>query len=259
MKTNEILKSLRQKEGITQAEAAEKLGVSLSSYQKYERDKGSVMPSLDVLVKIADMYRVTTDYLLGREKPSIYYHEGLEERLKDTYKKLPREVRANILQAMYDAVVGYQKEQEPEPVAQPITMTFYADAASAGTGEPLSDNPTEEIEIAETPEADNANCVIRINGDSMQPTFADGDLVLVKYQQTVELGEVGVFIVNGEGYIKELGKNCLISHNDKYDDIPLHDTDTVRCTGLVVGTAQEYGHKKREPLRTLARRSQGHI
>lgn len=236
MKNN--FKVAREARGYTQKECADLLGISLRAWQTYEQ--GISEPKQELLCKIADIFNESIDYLLGRkEKPSIYYHEGLEERIKDTYKKLPREVRANILQAMYDAIVGYQKEQEPEPVVQPITMTFYADAASAGTGEPLSDNPTEEIEIAETPEADNANCVIRVNGDSMQPTFADGDLVLVKYQPTVELGEVGVFTVNGEGYIKELGKNCLISHNEKYDDIQLHDTDSVRCTGLVIGTAQK--------------------
>jgi phage repressor protein C with HTH and peptisase S24 domain len=72
----------------------------------------------------------------------------------------------------------------------------------------------------------------------MMPAFVDGDLALVRYQETVEPGQVGVFIKNGEGYIKELGRGALVSLNQKYKDIPLLDTDDVRCTGLVIGTAR---------------------
>lgn len=246
MRTNDILKSLRQDKKLTQAEAAEQLGVSLSSYQKYERDKNSVMPSIEVLSKMADFYGVSIDYLVGREqKPEPYYHEGLEDGLKEIYQKLPRDVRANILQAMLDAVLSYQRQGQQIPgaeqmqeVCRTVLLKYYADAASAGTGEPLSDDPEEEIEVLETPEALAADCVIRINGDSMMPAFVDGDLALVRYQETVEPGQVGVFIKNGEGYIKELGEGALISLNWKYKDIPLFDTDDVRCTGLVIGTAQ---------------------
>lgn len=66
LKTNEVLKTLRQTKKLTQSETAKALDVSLSSYQKYEREKGSVMPSLEVLVRMADFYGVSTDYLLGR-------------------------------------------------------------------------------------------------------------------------------------------------------------------------------------------------
>ncbi len=73
MKINETLKFLRQSKALTQSEAAEKLGVSLSSYQKYEREKGYILPSLEVLCRIADFYGVTLDYLLNRDtiEPSV--------------------------------------------------------------------------------------------------------------------------------------------------------------------------------------------
>ena len=70
MAINTTLKELRQKKGMTQAEAAEFLGVNLSSYQKYERSKNTIIPSIDVLVQIADRYNVSLDYLLGRETPN---------------------------------------------------------------------------------------------------------------------------------------------------------------------------------------------
>lgn len=71
MKTNETLKALRQSKGITQSEAAEIFGVSVSCYQKYEREKGYATPSLEVLCRLADYYQISTDYLLGRPAPDL--------------------------------------------------------------------------------------------------------------------------------------------------------------------------------------------
>ena len=218
MKNN--IKAAREGHSLTQKECADQLGISLRAWQTYEQ--GVSEPKQELLCKIADMLNVSIDYLLGREqKPEPYYHEGL------------------------DAVLSYQRQGQQIPgteqmqeVCRTVLLKYYADAASAGTGEPLSDDPEEEIEVLETPEALAADCVIRINGDSMMPAFVDGDLALVRYQETVEPGQVGVFIKNGEGYIKELGEGALISLNWKYKDIPLLDTDDVRCTGLVIGTAQ---------------------
>lgn len=67
MTINNKLKELRSAVGLNQSEMAEKLGVSVSSYQKYEREKNSIMPSIEVLIKIAEFFGVSVDYLLGRE------------------------------------------------------------------------------------------------------------------------------------------------------------------------------------------------
>ena len=70
MTINNRLKELRSAVGLNQSEMAEKLGVSVSSYQKYEREKNSIMPSIEVLIKIAEFFGVSVDYLLGRENQS---------------------------------------------------------------------------------------------------------------------------------------------------------------------------------------------
>ncbi|MDE5945918.1 MAG: helix-turn-helix domain-containing protein [Oscillospiraceae bacterium] len=67
METNEILKELRQQKHLTQQELATILDINLSSYQKYERPNNTIKPSIEALIKIADFYGVTVDYLLGRE------------------------------------------------------------------------------------------------------------------------------------------------------------------------------------------------
>lgn len=244
MEIKDILKNIRKERGLTVNEVARGADISESVYPKYESGVRNI--GIPALEKLADFYGVTTDYLLGREqKPAPYYHEGLEDGLKEIYQKLPRDVRANILQAMLDAVLSYQRQTQTEPdggalrnIAQTVLRDFYRDPVSAGTGEPLGNDPPKQIALLATPEVLAADCVIRVHGSSMEDTFSDGDLVLVKYQETLEPGEIGVFILNGEGYIKEFGGDRLISHNPEYKDIPLHEYDTIRCTGKVIGTAE---------------------
>ncbi len=93
MNINSRLKLLRKQMGISQDEAAQRLGVSLSSYQKYEREKNNTTPSIDVILKLADFYGVTTDYLLGRE-PQINPIANLSIEVDDSkfvelYSALP--------------------------------------------------------------------------------------------------------------------------------------------------------------------------
>ncbi len=73
----------------------------------------------------------------------------------------------------------------------------------------------------------------------MMPHFKDGDVVLVQSQPDVNIGEIGIFIIDGNGYIKERGERCLISINPEYDDIYFEEGQDIRCKGLVIGTLEE--------------------
>jgi len=119
MKVNDILKSLRQSRHLTQAEAATKLDVSLSSYQKYERDKNPVIPSLDVLIRLADFYHVTTDYLLGRDTEDAdvidqlaaqFDMTALERKILDNYLALPEHMRDNLMDFLHKTVQEVMSE-----------------------------------------------------------------------------------------------------------------------------------------------------
>lgn len=59
------IKIARIKQGLTQHQLAEKLGVTNNDISRYET--GRMKPSLEKLVILADVLNVTTDYLLGRE------------------------------------------------------------------------------------------------------------------------------------------------------------------------------------------------
>lgn len=72
-----------------------------------------------------------------------------------------------------------------------------------------------------------------VSGDSMEPDYYDGDLICVKVQPSVEVGEVGVFVINGELFVKKLGANGLVSLNPKYSTIK--KSPDIICQGKVLG------------------------
>lgn len=72
----------------------------------------------------------------------------------------------------------------------------------------------------------------------MQPKFFDGDSVLVKQTNSIYEGEIGLFILNGESYIKKMGRKELISLNPAYEPIKLSEYDDIRCAGKVIGTVE---------------------
>lgn len=71
----------------------------------------------------------------------------------------------------------------------------------------------------------------------MLPKFEDGDRVLVREQPSVNIGDICIYILAGDGYIKKFGGDRLISLNKDYDDILLKDfdLDDIICRGLVIG------------------------
>ncbi len=71
----------------------------------------------------------------------------------------------------------------------------------------------------------------------MEPIYFDVDIVLVKEQPSVDLGQIGIFSIDDNGYIKKFGGDRLISLNAEYDDIEFsnYDEERIQCFGKVIG------------------------
>ena len=110
--------------------------------------------------------------------------------------------------------------------------------ASAGTGNWLDEQQLESVSVVDTPQTKKANLIIEVDGDSMEPLYKNGDNVLVNTRAEAVVGDIGIFIVDGNGYIKKLGDNRLISVNPEYDDIFPTEYSDFRCVGKVLGKAE---------------------
>ena len=120
---------------------------------------------------------------------------------------------------------------------------IYDQRVSAGNGISLWEESATKYYIPES----GADCVryadfgIRVSGDSMEPRFHDGDILMIQKTETLELGEIGVVIMDGEGYVKQIGPGQLISLNPRYAPIPMSDNICItgRVTGVLPYTVDE--------------------
>ncbi len=110
----------------------------------------------------------------------------------------------------------------------------YYRSVSAGSGEVIFDDVySERITLPDIPEYRRVAYAVKVDGRSMEPLYNDGDVLLIEPTCEVQIGEIGIFNVNGQAYVKKLGKDKLISLNKGYGDVPL--TEDSLCMGRVVG------------------------
>lgn len=86
-----VLKTLRLKENFTQAQLAQKLGLTKSVISAYET--GLRLPSYDILIHIAKIFGVSTDYLLGLENKQEIDLSGLSQEEIDALLNLIRAMK----------------------------------------------------------------------------------------------------------------------------------------------------------------------
>ena len=92
------IRFLRQSRELNQVQLAEKLGVTKQSVSNWEND--NIVPSVDMLEKIADFFNVSTDYLLGRdhkewESDTVLDVTGLTQRQIEHIRQLVDDLREN--------------------------------------------------------------------------------------------------------------------------------------------------------------------
>lgn len=240
----ENLKSARKASGKTQKEVADALGVGQSTYKNYEC--GIREPNGETIVALANLFDVTTDYLLGRpdaEPPkdpvdNLMTVDEMEADLMKRWMELKPEAREIVLQVLRDIVHADDERKKAAIKMTPKTFKVKQHEAkvSAGVGFDLEDEEHwTHRGVIDCQEAHEADFAIEVDGDSMEPEYHDGDYVFVVVDPNVPIGKIGIFADNEKGYIKMRGKDKLISLNPEYDDIPL--TEDMRCIGRVIGIA----------------------
>ena len=270
------LKDLRELHNITQIELAKKLNVSSSAVAMWESSR-TRKPSTNTLFAIANYFKVTTDYLLGHssmqenqtDSDGRYLSSNDEFDLVNTYRKLTtnsKQIVLTVAQLEYRHVSAVAqgevlikilpktKKELDELIKRSLAkksseekakyIKVYNQSAAAGYGNYLSDD--DQFEMVKVPVIPfGAEFGIRISGRSMEPRINDGDIVFVKRQSRIEIGEIGVFIYDNEAYCKQLiykdNKYYLHSFNvdsKKYPDIQVM-SESVYTVGLVLDNFHE--------------------
>ena len=199
---------------------------AIEDYQYFNNKKNQTQAILDLIRKGLDEAEAASTGISAEELAHIKKY-----RVLDTHGK---KVVDSALELEYERMTHVETKEMRGGITY---ISLFDLAVSAGTGEPLGTTDyTTKIQIPTEQVPEEAHVCLRVNGDSMEPAYKDGDIVFIhKQDEPVREGEIGVFSLNGKGYMKRLGHKELESLNPKYPAIPIRQYDDLRCFGKVLG------------------------
>ncbi|MGQ7550521.1 S24 family peptidase [Streptococcus suis] len=236
------IKDFRKLAGMTQTDLAQRLETTKQTISRYE--KGDRKPGQDTLFELTDIFKVSIDDFFPPTTPTTAPN-SLIEQISDKVVQLTEPNQKNVLRYSSELLdkqntVAYSKNTVNELQATYYTYNYYDQPASAGTGQYLNDVKVETIEL---PIEVDADFVVPIYGDSMEPEYHSGDYIFVKLSVDLSDGDIGVFAYNGDAYIKQLRITdqgaYLHSLNPDYDNIPITADTDFRTIGEVVEVYRE--------------------
>lgn len=248
------LRDARKRSGYTQKQLAQKIGAKHNSVSNWEN--GLNMPDPATIEAICNVLDVTPNYLLmGAEyitdSPSGEGFTLVEMELVRKYRRLDRGTKGAV-----DALLNYfsgletagaVEIHEVRPALRPVAAAsslprldviqgmISVQSVSAGTGAFLDPDGFETVSVAKNDMTCKASFYVPVSGDSMEPKFRDGDILIIE-KAAVRQGEIGIFTLDGCGYVKVRGQRELISLNPEYAPIPMNDD--IICNGKVIGVLE---------------------
>ena len=177
----------------------------------------------------------TIDYLLSREldRYKQFKQQQTDQKKKAELQALKEEYTNTVINQPDNIIQFYDEKQNHE---QQVELNYRTGGAGAGLGVDADNVDMIQVSYPADRVPAGANHVIPVTGDSMEPTFSDGDVLFFDLgNDCLQIGDIGIFVLNGETLVKELGENELISHNPKYKPIKIHEWDSVRIEGKVLG------------------------
>lgn len=224
------LKAARSAAGLTQQDVAKRIKRPQQTIGAWE--VGRSQPDINTLGELLKLYDISAndffDYkgsvdekLVLTEYQHIKKYRTLDEHGKDIVE--------TVLLKEYERCSNTPTEEEQISV---VPLHLSEQSAAAGSGTYLGPEAFRIIYVRKDSLAAQAAFAVPVSGDSMEPQFHDGDILLVD-KAPAEVGEIGVFTLQGNGYVKQLGKGELISLNPQYAPIPMDDS--IICNGKVIG------------------------
>ena len=259
------IKQLKAQKKITNEQLSSLTGIPLGTLSKILAGI-SDSPKLSNMVAICEALECTLDYIVSGtpENTNNYTLSNEEISLVENYRKLDsygKDVVSLVAQKEFERVadvkaakpaatketpkaeksariLSFPRIDTAKPASADFarkTVVLYDLPVSAGPGVYLDDSMSEEISIPCNEKTMYTDFALRISGNSMEPKYHDGDVLLVENTDNVEIGELGIFVLDGNGYFKKYGGDRLISLNAEYGDILLRDYAEAVCCGRVIG------------------------
>ncbi|MCR5212878.1 MAG: XRE family transcriptional regulator [Eubacterium sp.] len=243
----DTLAAFRKKAGLTQIDVANELtkaGYPIQNKSIYAWEKNKSTPNPTQFLLLCKMYGITDIYteFIGPnpDDPFVLLNDEGKEKAQDFIRILGLTDEysvKNSLKYVLDKANNSDAETSSDYAAKQRELPLFLLAASAGPGE-FVDSDAHEMVVVGSEVPESASFGIRLNGNSMEPRYMNGQIVWV--YRTAELydGDIGIFYLDGQAYCKKLHKNNgtleLLSFNPDYDPIQITEDSEFKIFGRVV-------------------------
>ena len=242
----EMIHNNRMRAGLSQQQLASMIGVQKNYVTHWEA--GRARPDLNIIPALCDALKISVSAFFGL--PGTHKELSIDEtQLVKDYRKVSARDRFLIRSTLDKMLELSEAELWDHCRISYIPIMHNYQQAAAGSGVAL-DEATEQYQtfIKKSALAERADEIVTVNGSSMEPMFHHGQDVFIEHTNELSIGEIGLFVVNGDGFIKEWAKDRLHSLNPEYPDIILHDEDNIRCVGRVLGTVDKQDYPSSEEV-----------
>lgn len=253
MEVGELISFYRRQCGMTIDELAEKSGVAkgtlnkimggvtkaptLDNMKAIARALGKRLADFDDEPELADMFSPSEQAHIKKYRLLDPYGKEAVDGVLDVESRRCEATRKQKLEQDAAALrESRERSEAAEEIAPSITLHQpYAQVAAAeGAGAFLLDDGFDEVLVEMNKYTKQADVILKVVGRSMEPVIADGDRILVRVQPSVNIGEIGVFILDGQGYLKERAADRLVSLNPAVEDVYIGDLQHVECYGKFI-------------------------
>lgn len=246
------LNYMLEKNGLNKSTLSKSCGIPYTTIDGWYK-RGYEGLKINTLSKLSNFFNTTLDFWI---KEDLSVDSADEDRLIKRYRKLDNYGKEWIhicVDRELDRITSYGEHKSSPPV---ITLPYYQKLSGTGTRQIIWDDiPSVNFDAPCSAETKAADFAMSVNGDSMEPLYWDSDTILVRKTSNLEIGDIGVFLLGGDCYVKQLGDKKLISINPSYTPIEIKDTSDFMCLGKVIGNLTEHSPSeitykyKREELR----------
>lgn len=163
--------------------------------------------------------------------------EGGIDRLNDEGKKLVKQyIHLLNISGEYDCFDESDLDDSKES-ENLIDINLYLQAASAGTGQYLDNDVHDRISFPISMIPKGTEFAIRISGDSMEPAFYSEQLAFVKRSVSLNSGDIGIFLLDGESYIKKYSEEM-----PEYDEIEdyIYSSGNIQKKPILISLNKKY-------------------
>ncbi len=236
----ERIRFYRKNQDMEQKAFSAKIGTQPNVVNNWEN--GRSRPDISMLPLICEVLGISLQQLFGLEETMNALAER-ENRLLTYYRELNGGDKYTV-DTMVKTMATVQRARKQQRSKRKVFELPLVDRSlAAGIGDPSEyEGHTSPFYLYDVPWLEKADCVFKVNGDSMEPEYHDGDFVLVeRIPEAPELreGEVGAFAVNNELYIKVFEKDGLHSFNTKYPVMRFDEESQVYMIGRVLGIVEK--------------------